>query len=191
MTNDILEQLVEDYFREQGYFTQHNVPYRTNGKGNHSDIDVIAVHPRKKGVERVVVVNCKSWQDGVDINEILQAVTRKPEPKIRGGYMTKRFRDVTKKPWSKALIEKVKELTGQRRFTFYVAAVSFRGEKKEWGNFPLFKKNLSGCSLRLLEMKDMIEHLVPKLTSTPAHSELSRLLQLIKASKGEIKFIQK
>ena len=66
MTNDILEQIVDDYFRDLGYFTQHNVPYRPDDfKSMHSDIDVIAINPRKKGLERVVVISCKSWQSGI------------------------------------------------------------------------------------------------------------------------------
>jgi len=71
MKEDILEQLVDDYLQSQGYFTRHNLKFRprhdhpsfvSNQDSNHSDIDVIGMHPRRDSADRVVVVSCKSWQ---------------------------------------------------------------------------------------------------------------------------------
>jgi hypothetical protein len=60
MKEDILEQLVDDYLQSQGYFTRHNVKFRP-GNGHpefvrhddsvSSDIDVIGLHPRRKGTD--------------------------------------------------------------------------------------------------------------------------------------------
>lgn len=75
MKEDILEQVVGDYLKFKGYFTTHNVRFRP--RENHpeyvasedsvrSDVDVVGYHPRRTGVNRVVVVNCKAWQAGFE-----------------------------------------------------------------------------------------------------------------------------
>src|SRR5580765_7746416 len=84
MKEDILEQLVDDYPKLDGYFTIHNV--RFNPGWEHpdfvvkqdavgSDIDVIGFHPRRSGVDRVKVVTCKSWQSGFSTQWWSQNVT--------------------------------------------------------------------------------------------------------------------
>ena len=73
MKEDILEQRVENYLNELGYFTLANIKYKPDcghpeydSKQHcvHSDIDVLGYHPRKKGPECVYVVGCKSRQTG-------------------------------------------------------------------------------------------------------------------------------
>ncbi len=73
---DILEQIVEEYLLHMGYFVRHNLKFRpqkgdrgfnSRQHSNHSDIDVIGIHPLKTGIERVVVVSCKSWQQGFNL----------------------------------------------------------------------------------------------------------------------------
>lgn len=70
---DILEQLVEEYFTHRRYFVRHNIKFLprkdhpdfvSNQDSNHSDIDVLAYHPTKKGADKVMAVSCKSWQVG-------------------------------------------------------------------------------------------------------------------------------
>ncbi len=55
MKEDILEQLVDDYLKFNGYFTAHNVKFRPSEEHPNysqrddcvaSDIDVIGFHPR-------------------------------------------------------------------------------------------------------------------------------------------------
>src|SRR6056297_891690 len=69
-TEDILEQLTDDYLQFRGYFTQHNIKYRPrsdqdNFEGrqdsNHSDIDVLGFNRQLEGPEQVWAVSCKSW----------------------------------------------------------------------------------------------------------------------------------
>ena len=182
MTNDILEQITEDYLRELGYFTQHNVPYRPNNSGTHSDIDIVALHPSKKGVSRVIVVSCKSWQSGVDIKEVLNALATNPDKIIHGGTMKKRFREIADPIWSKALREEIFKRTKSSSFTFLLSATSFKGDRKTFIEFPLFKNNLKECNIELIDFAKMITVIKQELTTTPSHSELSRLLQLMKAS---------
>jgi hypothetical protein len=75
MKEDVLEQIVDDYLKFSGYFTTHNVRFRprknhlnyvSKEDSVHSDVDVVGLHPRKAGVEHVVVVSCKAWQIGFD-----------------------------------------------------------------------------------------------------------------------------
>lgn len=75
MKEDVLEQIVDDYLKFSGYFTTHNVGFRprkdhpdyvSKQDSVHSDVDVVGLHPRKTGVEHVVVVSCKAWQGGFD-----------------------------------------------------------------------------------------------------------------------------
>ena len=184
MTNDILEQIVDDYFRDLGYFTQHNVPYRPDDfKSMHSDIDVIAINPRKKGLERVVVISCKSWQSGFDIDGLIRDLKERPSVVINGKTREKLFREIAMPKWSKALIDEVKKRTGQKKFIFYIAVTHIKkGEREKWENFPQFKRNLPGCKIKLVTLIEMIKFLQSKLVKHPNHSELGRLLQLIKAS---------
>src|ERR1700729_1522081 len=109
MINDVLEQLAEDYFRHLGYFTQHNVKYRPNKKGPaysvNSDVDIVAIHPKKTGLDKVIVASCKSWHGGLQIAKHLKHLTG-------GKYQNKverTFREVSKPVWSEALRQKIKE----------------------------------------------------------------------------------
>lgn len=193
MVNDILEQISEDYFRDLGYFTQHNVKYRPNIKGPtfavHSDIDIVGIHPHKKGTEKVIVVSCKSWQGGLNIESYLKTLQTNPD-KIRGaGKSAKRlFQELISKEWTKALRGRVYELTGQKRFIFYLALTKYKGNKKSWEIFKPFTKNFPNCKIKVIDLETMILKIQELLTTTPAHSELSRLMQLIKAGNGEIRY---
>ncbi len=66
---DILEQIVEEYLTHDGYFVRHNVKflpskdhpdYVQRKDSNHSDIDVIGVHPTRVGPSKIKAVSCKS-----------------------------------------------------------------------------------------------------------------------------------
>jgi hypothetical protein len=65
MKEDILEQLVDDYLKFNGFFTVHNVKFKP--ADDHpdyfkqddcvaSDVDVVGFHPIREGTERVWVV---------------------------------------------------------------------------------------------------------------------------------------
>lgn len=190
MFNDILEQITEDYFRSRGYFTQHNIKYRPSKEGPkysvYSDIDFVGIHPHKKGKKRVAVASCKSWQTGLNINEYLSILKNNPNQKVAGRELWKKFRELTDKIWSRALKEEIFKLTGQKHFEFYLVVTKYKGNKKDWENSNLFKDNLINCDIKLINMKEMVLDLYKKLGTTPASSELSRLLQLIKADSGGI-----
>lgn len=189
MINDVLEQLAEDYFRHLGYFTQHNIKYRPNRRGPaynvHSDVDIIAINPKKKGMDRVFVASCKSWHGGLHITRELR--------RLRENYRRTRqtFRELAMPVWSRALKNKVKDITGQKRFVFYLICVSYDSQYRQtWEENRTFKINLRGCRIKLLDFKTMIDALKEEASSiTPAHSEVTRLLQFINHSGGKINYI--
>src|SRR4051794_99830 len=121
MKEDVLEQIVDDYLKFRGFFTAHNVPFGPDKNGRDydskrdsvpSDIDVIAVHPKKRGVGRVMVVNCKAWQTGFDATAILEQLNeRRPNPK-RPRW--KQFRELWVPRWSDAFRAEVERLTGAK-----------------------------------------------------------------------------
>ncbi len=186
MINDVLEQLAEDYFRHEGYFTQHNVKYRPSMRDPahnvHSDIDIIGIHPTKSGIDKVIVVNAKSYLGGLNINWHLNSSNR--------NKLEKRFREMMLPVWAKALREKVKQLTGRDKFIIYTVCVSYReADKRRWLENETFLKNTKGCRIEILDAKTMFEEIwKTSLSRTPAHSELSRLLQMIYHSKAKLEY---
>ncbi len=191
MTNDILEQITVDYLQNLGYFTQHNVKYRPDLGGNknsvHSDIDVLGVHGKESS--KVAVASCKSWQTGLKIKRDLKIFAENPRQRISGKEHWKSFRELMDPVWSLALRERVAQLTGQTTFTFYMVVTRYDREmRSQWEQFEIFQKNLPGCEIKLLDMEEMVATIFASLGTTPAHSELSRLLQLIKAGGGTVKY---
>jgi hypothetical protein len=196
MVNDILEQIAEDYFRCQGYFTQHNIKYRpelsnpsieqSRKYSVNSDIDILAIHPLKTDISRVIVISCKSWQGGLNITQSLNDFTKNPKILRSGREVWKYYREIVDPVWAQALKQMVRGLTGTDKFIFYDAVIKYRGKKEDWEEFSLFKKVLSNCPVKIIDLKTMVNDLCKQITNTPAHSELSRLLQLVKASGGKL-----
>lgn len=109
---DILEQLVEEFLVHRGYFVRHNVKFLprkdhadfdSQQDSNHSDIDVLAYHPRKNGADRVWAVSCKSWQAGFNPAKKLKQI--KENKVVSGREAWKGFRELTSPKWSEAFIE--------------------------------------------------------------------------------------
>ena len=109
MKEDVLEQVVDDYLQFKGYFTTHNVRFRP--RSDHpeyvsqqdsvaSDVDVVAYNPNLSGVQRVVVVSCKSWQTGFDATaKLAELQGTKKNPK-RPTW--RHFRELWVPRWSEA-----------------------------------------------------------------------------------------
>lgn len=93
MKEDVLEQVVDDYLQFKGYFTIHNVRFRPRPRPSEyvsqqdsvaSDVDVVGYNPKVDGVDRVVVVSCKSYQNGLDHDgEAGRDAGRAQEPEAR------------------------------------------------------------------------------------------------------------
>lgn len=111
---DILEQIVEEYLIHEGYFVQHNIKYQPckdpkdydrKKDSNHSDIDVIGLHPSECGERKVMVVSCKSWENGVNPQAYIDGINYRYV--IGGRDAWKYFRELTVDKWLEAFIKKV------------------------------------------------------------------------------------
>jgi hypothetical protein len=186
---DILEQIVEEYLLHQGYFVQHNIKFRPdaahgdfvkNQDSNHSDIDVIGFHPRRTGVEKVVVVSCKSWQTGFAPKAEVEAIVAKK--KISGRERWMAFRELASPKWSEAFMQTVEQHTGTREFTYITAVTRLKGDRAAWEQNAQFRAAIGGNPIRILDLCEMLSEVMPKLSQTVANTSIGRFLQLVKAA---------
>lgn len=186
---DILEQIVEEYLTHQGYFVRHNVKFLpsvkhpdfvTDQDSNHSDIDVLALHPGKSGHERVPAVSCKSWQSGFNPAAELSAI--RDNKVIRGRLAWKGFRELVSPKWSEGFRETVLRETGSADFTYVMAVARLKGDASIWEQDGKFAEAMSGNPIRILTFRQMIDAISPGLTTTVASTEVGRLLQLFRAA---------
>lgn len=185
----MLEQIVDDYLNLQGYFTTHNIPFRpTKSHPKYdsqldsvpSDIDILGIHPRRRGKERVVAINCKSWQGGFRDKLLLEQLREeRKNPKKETWH---RFRELWIPKWSEAFRQEIYERTGAKSFTYRIAVTRLIGTGDGWVNEPRIRQNLPGCKFGFLPMEDMWTTVLRELTKRPAPSEIGRLAQLLKAA---------
>ncbi len=188
MKEDILEQLVDDYLQASGYFTRHNVKFflpkehrRKGLDGNHSDIDVLGIHPKKTDFDHVWVVSCKSWQSGFKVAAKLREIE---ERKIVSGRDAWRFfRELAHPQWAQAFMEEIETLTGTRKFTYITAVTRIDGSPKLWEEHEPFRNNLEGNPIKLIELSELLAFIRSQTTTTVASSTIGRVIQLIKASE--------
>lgn len=190
MKEDILEQLVDDYLQSKGYFTRHNIKFKPRPDHpefvpkkdvNHSDIDVIGLHPTKIGPDRVWVVSCKSWQSGFRVKSKLKELA---ENKIVSGREAwQSFRELMVPKWSDAFINSVETATGTREFTYVVAVTVILGDRKLWENHTPFSEAMGGNPIRMIELTEMLDHLQKVGSTTVASSDIGRVLQLMRAAQ--------
>lgn len=191
MYNDVLEKITEDYFKQKGYFTTHNVPYSLSTQ-TASDIDVIGIHPKETDRAKVIVVSCKSWDKGLDLKKILELAKNPPKERIKSGlYRTERFKEIIYPEWIEALKAEVERLTGEKTFTFYFSAVKFTHEELKGEFISFCKTKLVGCDVEFLSFEqiitDMQESISNNKSKKPLESETGRILQLINSANLEIK----
>lgn len=200
MKEDILEQMVDEYLMHKGYFTMHNVKFKPsaghpdfelNQDSVASDIDVIAIHPKREGADRVIAVSCKSWQEGFDPASCVDRIMN--NKKYAGREAWRGFRELCRPKWSAAFMDAVENATGSRQFTYWTAVTSLRkGERRaEWENNEQFRAALEGNPIELVSFADLLDDVWQQLSTTPAATELGRMIQLMKASKWSLKDLTK
>jgi hypothetical protein len=191
MKEDILEQLVDDYLQANGYFTKHNEKFRplkddryvSKKDSGYSDIDVIGIHPYHKGSRRIKVVNCKSWQSGIKLDQWFSKIKEKKGINHNRKEAWKMFRELANQKWADGFISRIKKLTGSYRFTYVIAGTEIIGNQSKWRNDKEFKKNLHGNPIEFLTVKDILDYMHKNTSKTVAPSDVGRLLQVINASK--------
>jgi hypothetical protein len=189
MKEDVLEQIVDDYLKFKGYFTTHNVRFRPSPDhpdydpsqdSVRSDVDVVGVDPRRADLERVVVVSCKSWQEGFDATGRLAMLRGDKRDLTRPSWKT--YRELWVPKWSQAFRDKIAEITGASAFSYRLAVTRLHGDAQAWADDETIEANLPGCSIGFLTLEEMWATLLDELTTTPAASEIGRLAQLLKAA---------
>jgi predicted transcriptional regulator len=190
MKEDILEQLVDDYLQNEGYFTMHNLKFKptkeaigfeTKKDSVASDIDVIGFNPHRRGPDRVWVVNCKSWQSGVNLTQWFSGIEKNKV--LNGRSAWKAFRELDNKKWADAFVARIEELTGTHSFTYVLAATKLKGDQSVWVEHEKFRKNLHGNPIMFLTVDKILDYIKEKMgkTKTVASSDVGRLLQVMKA----------
>ena len=186
---DVLEQVAEEYLLHQGYFVQHNVKYRPrsdhpehdhNKDSVNSDIDVVGLHPGLQGAKRVMVVSCKSWQGGFKPSTVLEKI--ESGGKVSGREAWIGYRELCIPKWSDAFCRKIREITGSDEFTYVLAVTVVKGDKSVWENHKRFRDAINGNPIAVLTFREMVRQIQSDLTTTPAATEIGRLLQLSKAA---------
>lgn len=187
---DVLEQIVEEYCLHKGYFVRHNIKFRPREDrddidpkqdSNHSDIDILAFNPKEEGYNRVWAISCKSWQSGFyPEKEIFNIENNRI---VSGRERWKFFRELVKEKWSEAFIEKIKEETGYDNFTYITAVTVIHGDKKAWEENINFKANIRNNKIKVIDLKEMLNFISPRLSTTLANTQIGRMLQLMKAAK--------
>ena len=145
MKEDILEQLIEDwYVTNPGWFVKHNIKYRPDKNHKeyeskkdsvHSDIDILAYSPKEK-TNNVHVVSCKSWQSGLNLKYLFSIINSEASynDKTKVGFQKreewKQFRELVSDKWIDAFVKKIEEETNQRNFTYQIAVTKIIPDKK-------------------------------------------------------------
>lgn len=191
MKEDILEQLVDDYLQIEGFFTRHNIKYRPRPDhpqckpkedSNHSDIDVLGIHPRKKGADKVRVVSCKSWQGGFRVATKLSELTKNKI--VSGREAWRGFRELMIPKWSEAFIDAIRDATGSRQFTYVLAVTAVVGDRKQQENHAPFISALRGNPVRIIDLTEMLNFIKKTNTkNTVASFQIGRILQLMRAAE--------
>ncbi len=192
MKEDVLEQIAEDWLQLHGYFTIHNVAFKPRKDSAEyvsqqdsvaSDIDVLGIHPRRSGTDRVIAISCKSWQTGFDATSKLAELRGEKKNPKRETW--KHFRELWVPKWSEAFVDAIEDKTGQREFTYRIAVTKLRGDRTAWGEDPTIMSNLRGCDIGFVTFEEMwTEIMAPNSSGSmkPAPSEIGRLAQLLKAA---------
>lgn len=154
--------------------------YVQNKDSNHSDIDVIGLHPKKNGPGKVLVVSCKSWQSGFHPASKIDAITH--DKARRGRKAWQAFRGLTVPKWSEAFVEAVEKATGTREFTYVLAVAKVNGDKSVWEAHQPFQDALEGNPARILTFREMVLEIHSELTTTLAATEVGRMLQIFQAA---------
>jgi hypothetical protein len=194
MTEDVLEQVVDDWLRRSGYFTRTNVRfgpvagvegYSSSAHNQRSDLDVLAVKPTEAGPARVLAVSCKAMQAGFSPNRWLAAAHA--DRVYNGKQARKHLRELWDPMWAGALRRRVHELTGTDEIT-YVLAVTRVGpggstDVNCWLQHPIVSNNLAGNPCEVLTFSRMWSELRQDVKEQIEPSHVGRLAQLLKAAE--------
>ena len=189
MKEDVLEQIVDDYLQLNGYFTIHNVRFKpspdhpefvANDDRVASDVDVVGLHPAKRGHARVWVVSCKAWQSGFNADRRLKELRGAGRNPIRsnGSY----FPEIWTPSLGDALRREIEDRTNSKKFRYSLAVTKLKGNGEAWNEEQRIRENLGGNPFSFLTLEAMWTENLETIGTTPQPSEIGRLAQLLKAA---------
>ena len=190
---DTLEQIVEEYLVHNGHFVQHNIKFLPRKDhpdfvlkkdSNHSDIDVLAVHPKLSGPDAVMAVSCKSWQSGFNPTSEIDAIVN--DKTVRGRKAWQSFRELCVPKWSEAFVKAVQDATGTEKFTYCLAVANIKGDRQVWQSHQPFIDALGDNPIWVITSQDMIAEIYDDLGTTLAATEVGRMLQMFRATRIDI-----
>jgi hypothetical protein len=211
MKEDILEQLIEDYYVSlPGWFVKHNIKFRPSKEhpdyiskkdSVHSDLDILALNGLKikEKIDRVHVISCKSWQEGFGINDWLSALEGEAIYKERSENFQRRelwkyFRELVSDKWIESFLNILESETGQKDFTYVIAITKLKEkdndvnllEKSEVIKNRFLKKN-SNMKIRILTLETIINEIKKRIenkeTPVTETTDAGRMIQLFHAAK--------
>jgi hypothetical protein len=189
MKEDVLEQIVDDYLQLKGYFTIHNVKFKPSSDHPHyvatedrvaSDVDVVGLHPTKRGVDRVWVVSCKAWQSGFDADRKLKELRREVRNPKRATW--RYFRELWVPKWAEAFRDEIQDRTNATKFRYSIAVTKLKGDARAWNADSTISSNLAGNPFSFLTLETMWTEYLESIGTTPQPSAIGRLAQLLKAA---------
>ena len=204
MKEDILEQAVDDWLLSQeGVFTKHNVKFKPDPSGKNydsntdcvnSDIDILALNPNKKGINRVIAVTCKSWQSGINLKTWANDLIYKPNKKMGNREVWKSCRELVIPKWTKAFVDTIKKETNSIEFTYMIACTKLNGDKNrnyfEKNNIFINKFKKEGArkvAIKVITFNEIYKKYKDRGNGhTLESTQLGRLLQIIKASGAKV-----
>ena len=143
---------------------------------------MIGINPNLEGVDKVVVVTCKSWQSGFTPSQYITAIEKSDDHRYASRPAWKSFRELTNPKWSAAFKKKVIDITGSEDFTYVLAVTKLNGDREIWQNYSRFKEAINGNPLKIITVNEIIYDLYLKIGTVVSSTVIGRLLQIIKAS---------
>jgi len=210
MKEDILEQLIEDYYvSKEGWFVKHNIKFRPDKNHKdyivkkddvYSDIDIMAINVLKNGIEKVHIISCKSWQGGFGVEywtkrlELEATYNEKQIGKFQKRESWKYFRELVSEKWMDSFLDIIYKETGQKDFTYVIAVTKLKKKdnKKELleNSIKIIKRfNNKGSKINIVILtletivNNINERIKNKLTkTTPESTDIGRIMQLLYAA---------
>ena len=192
MAVDLFEEIVRGAFQAARYLTTENVPYKLNpnAKGIRSgrwradavsDIDLIAMHPRRSGKAKVLAISCKGGGEPLVIERDLARLSAgNPNQSVAGSCAATGFRELTDPDWAIAFRQAVHAVTGAAEFTHVLAVKKACGERKMWNDHAAFHRLTP--HLTILDLTDLLAMLRRSDARLFRNSTTARLADLVAAA---------
>jgi len=163
MAVNIFEQLVRAALNADGYLTLENAAYRLHDDDqavpHPGDIDLIAFHPRRNGLDRVLAVNCKSGKEPLQVERDVQRIIERSSETVSGSPAKSGFRELNDSDWAKAFRRCIGDVVGGKAaFTHVTVVRGIEGDRRLWTENESFRRILKN-PLQLWDVNDILQRI--------------------------------